>query len=71
MPKIDPNRIKAYRQLRNVTQEDLAKLLGMTKQGYAFKENGKREFTLTEAKIIADYFGTSIEDIFFNQKVNI
>ena len=63
-------KLKAYRQLKNVKQSDLAKLLGISLNSYNFKENGKQQFTLEEAKKISDFFNTTIEDIFFTNEVN-
>ena len=43
--------LKSKRILFNLTQEEIAKELGITVKSYNLKENGKREFTLYEAKI--------------------
>lgn len=64
------NKLVAYRKLHDLTQEDVAKMLNMSNVSYSFKETGKQCFRLLEAKTLADYFGTSIEDLFFNTKVN-
>ena len=48
----------------------MADKLGITLQNYYQKENGIREFKLSEAKKIADLFDVSIEDIFFADEVN-
>ncbi|WP_195938662.1 helix-turn-helix transcriptional regulator [Romboutsia sp. 1001713B170131_170501_G6] len=68
---IQTNNLVAYRKLHNLKQEDVAKILNMSKTSYSYKETGKQEFRLNEAKILADYFGTTIDDIFFNNLVNI
>lgn len=62
--------VKSYRKFYNLTQSDMADKLGITLQNYYQKENGIREFKLSEAKKIADLFGVSIEDIFFTSEVN-
>ncbi|MFR5471274.1 MAG: helix-turn-helix transcriptional regulator [Romboutsia sp.] len=62
--------VKSYRKFYNLTQSDMADKLGITLQNYYQKENGIREFKLSEAKKIADLFGVSIEDIFFTNEVN-
>lgn len=64
------NKLKAYRQLKGVNQSVIAELIEVQLTTYSFKENGKKQFTLDEAKKIADYFGTTIDDIFFNDEVN-
>lgn len=47
----------------------MADLIGVSKASYSKKENGLVKFSLKEAKIIADTFDESIEEIFFNSKV--
>jgi DNA-binding XRE family transcriptional regulator len=64
------NKLKAYRSLKGKKQEDIAKLIGVGLNTYNFKENGKNSFTLSEAKTIADFFNTTIDDLFFNSGVN-
>lgn len=63
--------LKIYRNVYGYTQEDLAKVLGVTKTSYANKETGRRKITLTEAKTMADLFDISIEELFFSSEVHI
>lgn len=63
-------KLKAYRTFNKIRQEDMAKVLDIGLNTYNCKENGKTNFTLDEAKIIADFFNTTIEDIFFSYEVN-
>lgn len=62
--------LKGLRAQNNLTQQDMANLINTSIQTYNRKELGKREFTLTEAKKIADYFSKSVDEIFFRKKVN-
>ena len=55
------NKLAAYRKLHNLKQEDVAKMLNMSKVSYSYKENGKQEFRLSEAKTLADYFGVTTD----------
>ncbi|NEZ46120.1 helix-turn-helix transcriptional regulator [Clostridium niameyense] len=64
-------KLKAYRQLKGINQSAMADLIGVSLNTYNFKENGKKQFTLQEAKSISDYFGVTIDEIFFNDSVNI
>lgn len=64
------NKLAAYRKLHNLKQEDVASMLNMSKTSYHYKETGKQQFRLNEAKALSDYFGVSIEDIFFTTEVN-
>lgn len=52
------------------TLEDMANLLGMSKNCYFRKENGKTDFRLCEVKKILDIFGVEFNDIFFTFDVN-
>lgn len=60
------------RQLRgSKTQKEIANLLGLTKSAWAMYESGKR-VPRDEIKIrIADYFGKSVQEIFFGQQNKI
>ncbi|MBO5873245.1 MAG: helix-turn-helix transcriptional regulator [Clostridia bacterium] len=58
------NRIKELRKQQNVTQEDLANAVGVTRQTIISLENGKYNASLQLAFKIAKYFNTDIESIF-------
>ena len=58
------NRIKELRKQQNVTQEDLASAVGVTRQTIISLENGKYNASLQLAFKIAKYFNTDIESIF-------
>ena len=58
------NRIKELRKQQNVTQEDLAYAVGVTRQTIISLENGKYNASLQLAFKIAKYFNTDIERIF-------
>lgn len=64
------NKLAAYRKLHNLKQEDVAKMLNMSKVSYSYKETGKQEFRLSEAKALAEYFGVTIDSLFFTDEVN-
>lgn len=64
-------KLRVTRESNNVTCEQLSHVLGLKTRGaYHKKENGLVPFTLSEAKIIADYFGGRVEDIFFDDEVS-
>ncbi|MGA5662763.1 helix-turn-helix transcriptional regulator [Bacillus bombysepticus] len=52
------------RRENRMTQETAGKLINITKQTYHLKESGKRDFTLTEAKLLAKHFKTTVDDLF-------
>ncbi len=58
------NKIKELRKEHNVTQEDLAGAVGVTRQTIISLENGKYNASLKLAYKIAKYFSIAIEDVF-------
>ena len=58
------NRIKELRNERNVTQEELANAVEVTRQTIISLENGKYNASLQLAYKIARYFGVDIENVF-------
>ena len=58
------NRVKVFRAMHDLTQESLAKKLGVTRQTIISIENGKYEPSISLAFRLARLFNVSIEDIF-------
>jgi putative transcriptional regulator len=58
------NRLRELREGRGLTQEELAKALGVTRQTIIAIEKGKYDPSLRLAFKIARFFGVKIEDIF-------
>ncbi|ACS90440.1 helix-turn-helix transcriptional regulator [Thermococcus sibiricus] len=58
------NRLRELRELKGLTQEDLAKTLGVTRQTIIAIEKGKYDPSLRLAFKIAKFFKVKIEDIF-------
>ena len=52
-----------------ISQKDIAEQLGITLRSFNDKFNGKSDFSLTEARIISEYFKKPIEQIFLNTKL--
>lgn len=63
--------LKMLRAKHSIKQKMLSDLLGITLTSYSSKENGRRPFSLDEAKKISDLFQLSIENIFFNELVHV
>ena len=59
------NNLRVLRAIKNITQEDLASALGVTRQTILAIENGKYNPSLDLAFKIAKYFETTIEQIFY------
>ena len=58
------NNIRVLRAMRNITQEELAGALGVTRQTIIAIENEKYNPSLELAFKMAAYFKTSIEETF-------
>jgi putative transcriptional regulator len=58
------NNLRVLRAMKNITQEDLASSLGVTRQTIIAIENGKYNPSLELAFKMAKYFDTTIEKIF-------
>ena len=58
------NKLKIYRTTRNLTQEQLADKLGITRQTIIAIESNKYLPSLSLAFKIAEFFKVRIEDIF-------
>lgn len=52
------------RKQKNVTQKEIADLIGITPKQYCLKENGNAKFNGDEMFKIADFFKMQIGDIF-------
>ena len=58
------NKIKVFRAMHDLTQEDLAKSIGVTRQTILAIEKGKYVPSLDLAFRISRYFKVTIEDVF-------
>lgn len=56
------------RKNRNITQQTLADLIGISLNQYGLKENGKYNFDCDEMFAIANYLNMKIEEIFLPSK---
>lgn len=62
-------RIVKLREQSGLTQEAVAKSLGLSRQRYILVEKGERDLSIEELEILAGVFGVSIVD-FFNEPRN-
>jgi len=56
-------RIKELRQIRKISQEQMANVLDMSRQRYSRLENGQVDISYAMIKKIADYLGVSTSKI--------
>lgn len=59
-------KLKGKRVEKGLGQRDIAKLLNMATSTYNVKENGIREFSMTECIKIMEILDCKFEDIFLN-----
>ena len=52
------------RKEQNITQKQMAKIIGKSEASYRNKESGKNDFTISEMYKIAHYFNKELDDIF-------
>ena len=55
------NRVRALREDRDLTQTQVAKMLGMSQTGYSKYETGENDIPTTVLIKLADYYGTTID----------
>ena len=58
------NKIKVYRAMKNISQEELAVAIGVTRKTINTVETGKFIPSTVHALKIARYFGVPVEEIF-------
>jgi putative transcriptional regulator len=61
------NKLKIHRAILDITQEELANKLGVTRQTIIAIEKNKYDPSLALAFKIAKFFGVKVEDIFINE----
>ena len=57
-------KIKYYRELKNITQQEVAEFIGTTQQSIARYESGERKTDNNILFSLADLFGVSVNDFF-------
>lgn len=65
------NNIKNLRKAHNITQDELAGAVGVTRQTIISLENGKYNASLQLAYKIAKFFETTIEEVFVFEEVSL
>ena len=62
------NRLEEFRKSKDLSQEDLAAILEVSRQTIWSLEKGRYNPSILLAFTIARYFGTSIEEIFIYEE---
>lgn len=66
---MEPVTLKVLRERSNKTQQQAADALGITKQAYGRKERGLRLLQAEEARILAELFGVTYEEVLLAPRV--
>lgn len=61
MPK---QTLQVLREVKNLTQKQVADKLGISESYYCLLEHGKRNLSYKHAKVLAEIYNRSLEDIF-------
>lgn len=56
-------RLRNLRESKDLTQTEIAQLLKITRQQYSLYETGKRRIPAHYLRILAEYYGTSVDYI--------
>ena len=64
------SKLKGLMVEKNITQQELAQILQMSITTLNFKINGKSDFNVKEAKKVSNFFGKTIEEIFYIDEIN-
>ncbi len=62
------NELRKYREMANLSQDQLASAVGVTQRYIGFIEAGDRTPSLKVAKKIADVLNSTVDDIFLPKK---
>lgn len=57
-----------YRMSRNLTQQHIAQILGITQQQYALYELGKREIPVHKLILLSRFYGCTIDDLVISKE---
>ena len=65
------NRIEEIRKQRNITQDEFAKQMGVSRQTISSLENGRYNPSILLAYKIAKYFNMTIEEVFMFEEEDL
>jgi len=53
--------LRKIRMERNLSQADVAEILGMSQQGYSHIENGRAQLSIEKLIVLSDYYKVSTD----------
>ena len=62
---------KKFREKQGLSQEDVAKILGISRQAYGRYESGERECSFASLKMLSRIFCASIDELLDNSKETV
>jgi GTP cyclohydrolase II len=62
--------LQKLRKSKNISQDTLAKLIGISRPTYQLIENNKKDLTITQAQRIAGFFGIDTDQVINPEKIN-
>ncbi|SHE57754.1 putative transcriptional regulator [Marinitoga hydrogenitolerans DSM 16785] len=65
------NKLKVYRAMFDITQEELAKKIGVSRQTINYIEKGKYSPSVSLALKLAYFFNCKVEDLFILEKEDL
>jgi len=68
--KISGSRIKALREQKELSQKDVADKMHKSASAYSRLENGQTSISLTDAGLLSDILGCTIEDLVEHTTIN-
>lgn len=60
---MDRKLLRAIRLYKEYSQNEMASILGISRKMYGFKENGKKDFTISDVVKIKNHLELSLDDI--------
>ena len=70
MPEYNIDAVRNRRISAGIAGTAMAEIMNLGFPTYYKKEKGQIKWTLAEGKFLADLFGTTIDELFFTQKVS-
>ena len=68
--RVNKNKLQDFRKRKSLTQDELAKKLDVVPDYISMLERGARTPSFLLAKKIADFFDTTVDEIFFDVESN-
>lgn len=62
--------VKRLRKSRGISQDEMAVLLGMTKQNYYRIESGRQAMRVEHLPVVAEALNTNMEDLFSSEQIH-